>query len=189
MFKTIKQKLLSIISDNHDTWAGNMLPVRYNPPCQEPEQQPLRILPPQPQDTLDTPATPNIQDMRTRLIHGEAYEEIQSTTRHRVHIVRATSDLLSSEEKRSFTDEGLVAHSEQYFLHTADGRFITGPELHGGGQCSICQGYTDEKQLCFCAVCRRPLCFACARSWQELEVCPTHFRRLQFNRDAWVEGA
>jgi hypothetical protein len=186
MFEIIKRKLLSIVRDTHDTWAGNTLPVQYDPPCQELQQQPRRILPSQ---TQDTPGTPNIQDMRTQLIHGEAYEEIQSTTRHRVHIVRATSDLLSSEERRSFTEEGLVSHSEQYYLHTADGRFITGPELHGGGQCSICQGYTDEKQLCFCAVCRRPLCFACARSWQELEVCPVHYRRLQFNRDTWVEGA
>ena len=180
MLERLKNAVRSMFSDRRDAWSGQKSRggplVRVAQP-----QHPVQVLPP-PQTSTEM----GIGEMREQLIAGEAMEETQSVTRRRIHIVRASRSVVSSRERRSFTEEGLVTHTDEFFLHTAEGRLITGPELHGGGQCFVCRQFTDKIE--FCAVCRRPLCFACAHPWESIKVCPEHQRLLAFHRDTWAEG-
>lgn len=128
----------------------------------------------------------SIQEMRDDLLETEYLEETQSVTRRTVRIIRAGTRNPTENERRVLDPrEGLVTDSEDFLLQTCDGRLTT--NLQGGGQCSVCSGYTDRDRLTFCALCRQPLCFSCYRDWQGAAVCPRHYRQLRFNHDTWMD--
>ncbi len=180
MFKRIKIKLSKILLDKRDTWSGKSIShtqqVEAVTQSQDTElpQNPCPILHPQ-----------TIQGMRNELIESEIVEEILSKNSERVHIIKGSTDIVSSQEKRSFTEDGLVTHTDDNFVHTSEGRFIKGKELHGGGQCYFCEGYTDRIEFCF--RCRRAICFKDSIPYKDFKVCPNCLRVLRFNEDTWDE--
>lgn len=177
MLTIIKSKLSRFFSDGIDTWTGKNSPtVKAD---RSVSKTPDAINP----QTL--PAQPTVQRMRNDLIQSEVVEEILSKKSERVHIVKSGSEIIGSEEKRSFTDEGLITDSDQYFLQTSEGRFIKGKELHGGGECYACQRYSDRVN--FCDVCRKLVCVLHSVPHQNLTVCPSCWRKLKFNEDSWEE--
>lgn len=178
MFKIIRAKIKKIVNEGTDTWSGRVPQPQQVRPTELPSKGNIPVQP--------LPQQPSVHDLRNNLIEAELYEEVQSVNKNHTKIIPAGSSNPGSVEKRSFTEEGLVTTKQEHLLSTADGRLITSSELHGGGKCTVCPGYTDKHHLYFCAVCRRPLCFRCAIPWENnTKVCPAHYQILIFNQDTW----
>ena len=178
MFEKIKTNLLKILSAQKDTWTnipsppvtkreftiGNVTKVN------QPEINPQS----------------NLKGMRDNLIRNEHEEELLSAKSHKVNIVSAGSKIVSSETKRSFSEDGLSETQDDYFLHTAEGRFIKGNELHDGGQCNHCKKFSDR--IYFCNLCHSSICFKHTHPWENSTVCPKCYQFLKFNQDTWEKS-
>ena len=176
MFKKLKSRFAQVFLDKRDCWNNSPSSTKKDVP---PLSDDLQVTSPQ----FPSPSSP--QDMRDQLIQGECSEELLSKKSSRVHIVKSSSEIIGFQEKRSFTEDGLVTDSDEYFLKTSDGRFIKSTELHRGGECVACNGFSDK--IFHCQICRRSVCFTHFIPWKEFKACPRCFYRLKFNEDTWFE--
>ena len=183
MFKRLKQRLQQMRANQGNTWSPIAPPTKGRPPssCGSGAR---------PNSKLQTPSTsaspqPSITALRSQLIQSQNAEEMHSQSTERVRIIPAGTETPGITERRRFTDEGLVTENEQYFLSGADGRLIKNTELHGGGRCSACGGYTDR--IYYCEYCRLPYCHIHIRPWKQIHVCHRHWAQLNFNRNTWSE--
>ena len=180
MIKAWTGKIRKWLGDNGDAWskpAQPSMPVAPEPGganCDEPVHD-------APSPTRD----PSIMELRDQLIGGELAEEVQAKSSDQVRIVPAGPTMPGLSEHRSFTEQGLVSSKDQFFVQTSEGRFIRGSELHGGGRCATCGGFSD-KGFC-CATCGVWVCTRHAIGWGSQHVCIQESRRLRFHEDTWSE--
>lgn len=177
MLRSLFHKIQRIVSDKADSWQSSRFPVAVNPANEI--TQAAEVLMPERCEPLEF----NPESLRNRVVETEFGEEVQSETSRRVRIMQAGPNVPDKIERRVFTGEGLVTRNEEILLMTADGRFIKGDELHRGGKCHVCSGFSDK--VYFCEVCRKPLCFSCARMFNKMTLCPYHHFTLRFHQDTW----
>lgn len=192
---SLAKSFLGRLRGTGDAW-GTAIPLvrKRAEESAAPEEENENLFPAEPSDPSDPsvpsspPETfplPTIPALREKLVLGQSLEEEQSVRTTAVEIVAAHNEVPSQTERRSFTEEGMVTQTKDFFLRTAEGRFIKPADLHGGGRCSVCGGNTNK--IFFCRVCRRALCFADAFPWQEGHLCPLHHRQTLFFQDTWTQ--
>lgn len=130
----------------------------------------------------------SIHGMRDQIINAEHDSRVHSASHKSIRILKAGGQNPTASTNRAFTEEGLSTAETDYLFETAEGRLVHAPELHGGGACSYhgCRGLTDK--LYFCPLCRRGYCETHALQWQDVRVCPEHYRLLRFHEDTWTNG-
>ena len=180
MLKKLTQNVKQWMADKRDAWGSTGNPAPPVPPSTSSPSVPATG---QPSSSTRGVAQPSIMQMRNQLVAGQWEESVQSHTRRRVRIVQASAEMPGTEERRSFTEDGLMTDESEHFVRTAEGRLIPGASLSGGGQCAVCGGLSDR--LHFCRICRIPVCHLHAIPWQSAHVCPRDFSRLRFHEDTW----
>ncbi|MDD5697830.1 MAG: hypothetical protein PHH77_04360 [Victivallaceae bacterium] len=175
--KKLFRKIRELFSDKTDTWDN------------QPPNLPVRRLPDGHRTPSDNQTSPprgfSPFKWREQMMENEFAAQNCTRENQSVNVFgpSAGGNIPCSYNNETFTEDGLVSGKTEAFLTTADGRLIRPNELHGGGKCFNCMALTDK--IYFCAVCKIPLCFHCARKYKDIDVCHKHLAELNFNEDTW----